>query len=338
MAEPYNKQEKKLVFPEGLQKDFFDKIKEESGLTWKRLAKIASVNRRTLSDWKSGKHTPSLKPTQKLADRFNVNLPSSVEIKDRYWTNQEAAKAGGRAKHKKYGAVCQDEKKRKQKWRSWWDEKGKIKNMPPDADPKPITKPNKSKKLAEFIGIMIGDGGITEYQVRVTLNSEDDKQYANFVKKLITNLFDVPAIITSRTNQKAMDLVVSRKSLVRHCQDLGLPQGSKVKNSIDIPDWIMNNKDFQKACIRGIFDTDGCIFREQHKVNGEKYSYPRLYFVSAIPVLRKTIKSCLSGFGWKARERNDRAITLEKRQDIVQFFSVVGSNNPKHEKRFDQFV
>ncbi|MBM4467703.1 MAG: hypothetical protein FJ014_19490 [Chloroflexi bacterium] len=55
--------------------------------------------------------------------------------------------------------------------------------------------PEKSPLLAEFIGIMLGDGSITDHQVTVTLNKTDDAEYANFIRELIGGLFGIASSI-----------------------------------------------------------------------------------------------------------------------------------------------
>ena len=45
-------------------------------------------------------------------------------------------------------------------------------------------------------------------------------------------------------------------------KDLGLPLGNKIKNSIDVPDWIKNNDSFLKLCLRGLFETDGSCYAQ----------------------------------------------------------------------------
>ena len=55
-----------------------------------------------------------------------------------------------------------------------------------------INIPLLSEKLAEFMGILYGDGGLTRYQVKVTFN-KIDKAYAEFVTRLIKKLFSISA-------------------------------------------------------------------------------------------------------------------------------------------------
>ena len=95
---------------------------------------------------------------------------------------QNIAALGGNAKYKKYGHVSLDEQKRKRAWEKWWEGEGKLKSQK-ILQPVKIKKPNRSRELAEFVGIMIGDGGISEYFIAVTLNSNTDAKYAVFCVK-----------------------------------------------------------------------------------------------------------------------------------------------------------
>lgn len=60
---------------------------------------------------------------------------------------------------------------------------------------------------------------------------------------MIKRLFDVPIGINYDKKDLAVDLTISRKKLVEFClQRLGLKQGNKVKQQVDIPVWIKKNK------------------------------------------------------------------------------------------------
>jgi hypothetical protein len=40
-------------------------------------------------------------------------------------------------------------------------------------------------------------------------------------------------------------------------------QGSKLKQQAHVPDWILSNEDFSKACLRGLLQTDGSIYTDR---------------------------------------------------------------------------
>lgn len=55
---------------------------------------------------------------------------------------------------------------------------------------KAVIFPKDSVALAEFFGIMIGDGGINNsWQVNVSMNAVKDKTYARYISRLIQGLF-----------------------------------------------------------------------------------------------------------------------------------------------------
>ena len=90
--------------------------------------------------------------------------------------------------------------------------------------PFPITDPLRSNELAEFAGILLGDGGITKYQVTLTLHSRNDELYSKFVIDLIKKLFGVQPAVYSKKDALAINIVVSRKELVSFCKkELNLP-------------------------------------------------------------------------------------------------------------------
>lgn len=271
-----------------------------------------------------------------MCDIAKITFPEEVEIKEAFWSVGKAARAGGNARYKKYGNIG-DPKVREKKWQEWWEKKGKY-NLNGCFMVKNVGLPEKSQDLAEFVGIMMGDGGITERQITVTLNSVTDIDYAGFVKKLMKKLFEVEPRENKRNNELVNNIRISRTSLVAFCKSIGLPEGNKIKQNLDIPNWIKENVNYLIPCIRGLMDTDGCIFLETHNIKGKKYSYPRLSLVSASPSLRFSVCSALKNFGFSPKIRNNRSVQLEKNEEIKKYFDKIGTNNLKHRNRYRNFI
>lgn len=61
--------------------------------------------------------------------------------------------------------------------------------------------------------------------------------------------------------------------------------GSKHKQNISIPEWIKENKKYSIACIRGLFETDGSIYKDR--------GYEMVGFVTIIPNLAKDVLEIL---------------------------------------------
>lgn len=263
-----------------------------------------------------------------------MNLPK-VTIRDPYWYTTKGASVGGMATVKKYGRVGGDEIYRKEKWRDWWQKEGRFKPSK-IIRPSPFKKSSFSEELAEFVGIVLGDGGISEHQVTVTLNGVTDKKYLTFVKNLIKKLFCVPIGFYADKRSFACRVVISRKALVDYLVDVvGLKRGNKVRQQVDIPVWIKENRRYSIACVRGLIDTDGCAIIHQYFSKGKKYRYKKVGFTSrSYPLLKSVsdtlfdlkIKNRISKDGWNVR--------IEARKDVERYFELVGTNNPKHRGRF----
>ncbi|HEY1646000.1 MAG TPA: hypothetical protein VGF75_06590, partial [Candidatus Saccharimonadales bacterium] len=203
--------------------------------------------------------------------------------------------------------------------------------------PKVVSKPAKSVALAEFIGILIGDGGVTKYQVTIALNSTVDYEYSLFVSKLVHQLFHLEPFLTKRKKMNYTTITVSSVELVKFLKTRGILEGDKIRQGLDIPNWIKGNKLYAAACIRGIFDTDGCIFAERHKKGEKVYSYPRWFLVSASPFLRDSMHEILTDLDFSPKIRNNRSVNLESSVDILKYFESIGTHNPKHLRRYRNF-
>lgn len=316
----------RLVFSGGTQRQWFIGVRARLGHSWLSVARVARVHRRSLSDWYRGKYSTPLSVAQRLRAESRLPFPKNVVVKQRYWYVAKGARKAGRLVWEKYGTIG-DPVVRRRRWNEWWEREGRNR-LAGFFSPRDIRYPSKGRRLAEFVGIMLGDGGITERQVVVTLNAETDAAYSRFVWSLLRELFGTTPRLYRR--ERIVNVTISRTRLVKLCQSLGLKVGSKVRQGADIPLWIFERRSFVVACLRGLMDTDGCIFQECHRINGTKYCYPRLSLVSLSPPLRASMMRALAQLGFTPKLRNNRSVQLEKRDEIVRYFRFVGSHNPKH--------
>ncbi len=327
----------RIHFPSpGGQKGLINVVLEQTHQSINTLAELLKISPRTLRDWRREKYHMNYIGLRLLCENAKIPLPLNIKVKDAYSHTSAAGILGNAAVIKKYGKVfpCPQEYRQAQ-WQKWWDTEGKH-NPPPQSVPIPIHHPKHSPNLAEFIGILIGDGGITKRQVTITLNRTDDSEYAIYVRDLCKKLFKVTPKIYCRKDCNAVNVVISRSSMVTYLETLGLQQGDKIKYGVTIPMWICQNNSYLKKCLRGIFDTDGGIFLETHTIKQKKYSYMRLAFVSASTPLITALEVSLKQFDFHPKVRSNNRVQLEKKDEIVHYFKVIGSSNPKHIHRFQE--
>ncbi|MBI4225481.1 MAG: LAGLIDADG family homing endonuclease [Candidatus Sungbacteria bacterium] len=337
MAESINSKMRRVSFPKGKQKQFLLQVQKKSGLSWRQVAQIGGVHIRTLADWKREKFTMSFDALARLSKKTKVPAPKNTTIKNPFWYAARGARAGGLAVYQKYGRIGGDPEVRRKRWKEWWSREGKL-HPHPILIARSIKKPRLCAELAEFIGIVLGDGGITQDQISITLHYIDDLEYSKFVVLLVKKLFEIDASNLRRPNEHVVVIRISRTNLVKFCVALGLKIGNKVKQQVDMPQWIKDNLKYQIACLRGLVDTDGSVFRHRYKSNGKLYSYKKIDFTNRSIPLLTSVSNILKILGIKHRIAGNYKIRIEAQKDVERFFKLIGSHNPKHLKKYASVI
>lgn len=327
---------KRYRFPAGIQRKFICTCLEKLGYKNKDTAKKLLVSIRSITDWKREKFLIPVDIAKILSNISKVRIPKNVKELDKFWYVSKGARKGGLASYKIQGGVIGNPEIRKKNWWYWWEKEGKFK-------PNPIftrfgvRKPLFSNKLAEFFGIMMGDGGMNKFQIKITLHHKDDLGFTKYVISLIWSLFRIKPSVYHRPKLSVNDLAISRVELVDYLHLIGLPIGNKVKQNFNIPNWIKRNKNFSINCIRGLVDTDGSVITHKYKVNKKIYSYKRLEFTSLSRPMINSVFKIMRKNGLHPRITKDRKnIHLDNQNDVFRYFKIFGSHNPKHLKRYKQ--
>jgi len=209
-----------------------------------------------------------------------------------------------------------------------------------------------SEDLAEETGIHIGDGSMgfyrsgnkTHWSYTYCCHEVDDEEYSIYVKKLMKRIYNLDPIEDKKRKDNTKVLRYTRKNLVLYKKNLGLPLGKK--ENIKIPKWILNNKNFKIACVRGIFDTDGSISIKK-KYKAEPY-YPVIKVSSKSKLLINQIKNILKEFGINLSMYANKRIT-PRNPNIIwaigisgaincrKYVNIFGFSNPKHLKKYKKW-
>lgn len=334
----YNTVMERLRILKKEQKKFFKAIKARSGLSWLGLGKILNLSGRTLRDWARCKYTPSYKACKTLSQKFKVDLPSDFKILDQYWYIKKYAARGALVRQKIYGLLGNRETRRKG---------GLISQQKRREDPekyrllgctvrKFIRMLKPSVKLAELAGIILGDGGITSSQVRITLNRKSDREYAGFVRKLMRGVFNESPSIGEYHN--VLTLTISGINVTEELERIGLKRGNKVVNQIAIPKWILRNKNYARACLRGLIDTDGSVYFHRHKTKGIRYVNLGLTFTNHSRPLVYGANKILRDSNFSPSVVKNKRIYIYNLKEIKRYFKAIGSHNPKHTSKLSFYL
>ena len=199
-----------------------------------------------------------------------------------------------------------------------------------------ILCPKDSELLAEFMGILLGDGGITNQQVTISLNSKTEVAYAGFVTKLIFDLFGISSAVRTREDN-SIQIVATGRNLVDFLIRKELKIGDKVRQQIGVPKWILGNRRFVKSCLRGLIDTDGGIYFHKHITKGIRYRHMGLCFTSYSRPLLTFVYKMLLDFNISAKINKNGRVFVYDRMEIKKYFDKIGSHNNHHVKRFKSY-
>lgn len=323
----------------GQQRQFLNRIAKYFYFNWAKIAKVSSVCNRTLRDWRREKYKMNYEALLRLHRISKIPIPKDIKILPEHWSIKKASRLGAIIHNKLYGNPGTLEGRRKGGRNSQ-----KLFRSNPEYARKAgvivrkiIKEPAHSEELAEFIGIMLGDGGISNYQINITLNNETDREYSVYVQELIKKLFSISVFVLSRRLEKTDRIVASGRSLVEFLKRKGLIVGNKVRSQIDIPAWILNNRKYAIACLRGLIDTDGSFYSYEHTVFKKKYYNFAMCFTNHSMPLIKKVSRILNKLGLSPI-MNTKRVYLHRAKDIDKYFSEVGTHNPKYLQRYKNFI
>lgn len=196
------------------------------------------------------------------------------------------------------------------------------------------------KKLAEFVGILLGDGslclkderGNTNNRLKITFNTKDDAQYITYVKNLIKDLFEIEPVIKPRKYEKnTTDIFLFKKEIILFLiNKIGLKLSPKWGRAV-IPEKFLTN-DLELYILRGYFDTDGSLVTTNN--NGTIYTRlemkvsPSLMQNQFIDILRKYDFN----FGAYKIGKGKVRIQLNGKEQLNKWVGLIGFSNEKHLK------
>ncbi len=196
------------------------------------------------------------------------------------------------------------------------------------------------QKLAEYVGIMLGDGNINypkQPRIKIAFNSIVDKEYLLLVETLLKELFSTKVIIEHRTNENTSNLYMFERKVIRFIiNEVGLRPSPKWERAI-VPQWILQRK-LESFVLRGYFDTDGCVVM----TNNNGTLYPRLEMkVSPSPMQEQFVtffKNSNFNFGVYPIGKGKVRIQLNGKSELKKWREQIGFTNPKHQRKCELFL
>jgi hypothetical protein len=310
----------RAILEEGRSREILELIKLRNNLSWLQIANLCNISPRSLFDWRREKYKMPLGILEKLCTSFNLKKPYILGILSDNWGKVKGGKIAGNLS----GCPATPEGRKK----------AILKRK---SQRTPIIFPDKSQELAEFIGIMLGDGDISENQISVSLNLNDEQEYASFISDLINRLFGLRPSIHYYKSSGIYRVRVSSLNLIEYLSSIGLQRGKKTTQQFNIASWIIDNRELKSAFVRGMMDTEGSFYSYKHIVHNRPYENSALCFTNYSNSLVQLMFSTLKELGFNPRVTKNR-IYLYRRKEIGRYFKEIGTHNPKHLQKYNEYI
>lgn len=155
--------------------------------------------------------------------------------------------------------------------------------------------PMNKQSLAYIVGVAIGDGNLSNPNGRaVRLRITCDAKYPGILKNIQNHLHLVMptnkiSLIQGKRNFFDISCYSNKWEKLLGWKAKG---GPKHAQNISIPTWIKNKKSYSISCLKGLFETDGSVYKDR--------KYLMINFVTAIPSLAFEIKEMLEKMGFQS--------------------------------------
>lgn len=208
-----------------------------------------------------------------------------------------------------------------------------------------------SEGLAEIYGAMLGDGCLSQYFsnydkrerycLLLTGHTHDEPYYKNTIRPIFIKEFGTKGSIRFRKNENTVMFVTYIKKIFTFFEKLGFPVGKKYIY-LRIPEIIFSKDKLAVACIRGIFDTDGSVYRrysKQYKNHAKFYNnYQVIQFKLIGPKIIEQIKNILNRINIKTtkigRYKNSFVLRITDQKEIHKFMNLIKPSNNWHIERY----
>lgn len=174
-----------------------------------------------------------------------------------------------------------------------------------------------SDDLALLVGITLGDGHIEKFprteRLCITLGTDKPDLY-EFTANLVHSIFDKVPYVGKSSSCEAVRISLYQKYI---SERLEIPTGKRRDVKSGIPDWIWSKESYLLACIRGLFESDGCLC-----VHLPTCTY-NFSFDNRNAYLLSDVYQAFVYFGMHPEFRPGVAVRLRKRDEVKYMTSLL---------------
>ena len=181
----------------------------------------------------------------------------------------------------------------------------------------------RSETAAYIIGIALGDGNLSNPNGRATrLRITCDARYPDIactIEESLSILFPNNKISRVPGPKKSYFNISIYSNQLDAIMPWQANQGTKYKQAAHVPEWIFKNTGYSKACLKGLIQSDGSIYRDR--------GYYMINFTNDIRLLASDVQHLFQKLGYKphlycAKQKSGRPkYTVRLSRNVEKFLS-----------------
>ncbi len=182
--------------------------------------------------------------------------------------------------------------------------------------PKDYPKFIPSEELAEFVGVILGDGNISKFprtERLVIVGNSNNPGFISHYANIANKLFNKKPTIMEVKYENATRISIYQKNISRR---LHIPSGDRGKLNIKIPKWIWRRKLYLIKLLKGLFEAEGCL-----SIHLPTCTY-NFQFSNKNKSILETVLKALKLLGYHPEIRPN-SIRLRKKSEALHFQNLI---------------
>ena len=169
----------------------------------------------------------------------------------------------------------------------------------------------RSGDLAELIGVLLGDGHIQKFPRTERLLIFSNSNNPGFIKRykiLVEKLFKKKPYVYKQTGQNCQRISLYQKCISERLQ---VATGARGALFIDIPEWILENRDYVVRYLRGLYEAEGSLSHHE-----PTYTH-KLSFSNLNASMLENVYSLMVSLGFHP-SKDTKRVQISRKEEVQQ--------------------